>query len=315
MTFTAQDHEQRRKGIGCSELASLFGFNKYQTPIQLKQLKRGEIEPEEGGDAALYGLRFEAPVRKWIEDTHQIKIHHDDGEVFRAKSCPLFAHLDGYHEIETPFESVRNQVTLGPKIDWVIDEIKIPTFWTFGAYGAEGTDKLPERHLLQVAGQVLCVEESGHRVDSAIVWVDLRPKLKAFPVANDKNLDMLKEIIKKNVNIFWEKVQKDLPVEPTTTKDRERLWPRVTSKSHVTANDKDIKVIQKRLAIKEQIDILKDEDESLSNYLRDLIMTKQGLYSEELDRILYTYNETSKGRTLRPARNLKEILCPTKKEA
>ena len=210
---------------------------------------------------------------------------------------------------------MRNQVTLGPKIDWIIDEIKIPTFWTFGAYGEEGTDKLPDRHLLQVAGQVLCVEESGHRVDSAIVWVDLRPKLKAFPVANDKNLDMLKEIIKKNVNIFWEKVQKDLPVEPANTKDRERLWPRVTSKSHVNANDKDIKIIQKRLAIKEQIDFLKDEDESLSNYLRDLIMDKQGLYSEELDRVLYTYNETSKARTLRPARNRKEILCPTKKDA
>jgi len=311
MTFTSQDHEQRKKGIGCSELASLFGMNKYQTPIQLKQLKLGEVEPEEAGDAALYGLRFESSVRKWIEDTHQIKIHHDDGEVFRAKSCPLYAHLDGHHEID----SIANQVQKSPanflNKSWIIDEIKIPTFWTFGAYGDEGTDKLPERHLLQVAGQVLCVEEQGHRVDSAIVWVDLRPKLKAFPVANDKNLDMLKEIIKRNVNSFWDKLQNGEFIEPTTTKDRERLWPRATSDTHAIANAEDMGVIKKRLAIKEQIDSLKEEDESLSNYLRDRIMHQRGLFSEELDRTLYTYSETSKGRTLRPMRNLKETICPS----
>jgi len=301
MTFTSQDHEQRKKGIGCSELASLFGLNKYQTPIQLKQLKLGEVEPEEAGDAALYGLRFESSVRKWIEDTHQIEIHHDDGEVFRAKSCPLFAHLDGYHKIDSIFLTK----------SWVIDEIKIPTFWTFGAYGDEGTDKLPERHLLQVAGQVLCVEESGHRVDSAIVWVDLRPKLKAFPVANDKNLDMLKEIIKRNVNQFWDKLQSGSFIEPTTTKDRERLWPRAARDSHAIANAEDIGVIKQRLAIKEKMDLLKEEDESLSNYLRDRIMDQRGLYSEELERTLYTYSETSRGRTLRPMRNLKETVCPS----
>ena len=127
----------------------MFGLNKYQTPIQLKQLKLGEIEPEEPGDAALYGLRFEASVREWIEDTHGIEIFHKEDEVFHAKSCPLFAHLDGYHKIDSIFLTK----------SWIIDEIKIPTFWTFGAYGDEGTDKLPERHLLQIAGQVLCVEE------------------------------------------------------------------------------------------------------------------------------------------------------------
>ena len=298
MVFSAQDHEQRKKGIGCSELASLFGMNKYQTPIQLKQLKLGEVEPEEAGDAALYGIRFESSVRKWIEDTHQIKIHHDDGEVFQAKSCPLYAHLDGHH-------------LMSPSMSWVIDEIKIPTFWTFGAYGDEGTDKLPERHLLQVAGQVLCVEEQGHRVDSAIVWVDLRPKLKAFPVANDHSLGMLKEIIKRNVNSFWDKLQNGEFIPPTTVKDRERLWPRATSDTHAIANAEDMGVIKKRLAIKEQMDSLKEEDESLSNYLRDRIMHQRGLYSEELDRTLYTYSETSKGRTLRPMRNLKETVCPS----
>ena len=301
MTFTAQDHEQRKKGIGCSELASLFGLNKYQTPIQLKQLKLGEVEPEEPGDAALYGLRFESSVRKWIEDTHQIKIHHNDKEVFRAHSCPLFAHLDGYHKIDSIYLTK----------SWIIDEIKIPTFWTFGAYGDEGTDKLPERHLIQVAGQVLCVEESGHRVDSAIVWVDLRPPLKAFPIANDKNLDMLKGIIIRNVNQFWDKIQNGSFIEPTTTKDRERLWPKATQDSHAIANAKDMEVIKQRLAIKEQMDSLKEEDESLSNYLRDRIMNQRGLYSEELKRTLYTYSETSRGRTLRPVRNLKETICPS----
>lgn len=52
----------RAEGLGASEVATALGLNPYKTPAELAAEKRGEVEPQEAGEAALWGQRFERPI-------------------------------------------------------------------------------------------------------------------------------------------------------------------------------------------------------------------------------------------------------------
>lgn len=54
--------EARRKGIGGSDVAVIFGLSRYKSPIGLWLDKTGQIEPEEAGEAAYWGTTLEEIV-------------------------------------------------------------------------------------------------------------------------------------------------------------------------------------------------------------------------------------------------------------
>lgn len=54
--------EARRKGIGGSDVAVIFGLSKYKSPIGLWLDKTGQVEPDEAGEAAYWGTTLEEIV-------------------------------------------------------------------------------------------------------------------------------------------------------------------------------------------------------------------------------------------------------------
>jgi len=56
--------EERKKGIGGSDAASLLGLNKWKSPIRLYMEKIGEIESDKAGEAAYWGTKLENVVSK-----------------------------------------------------------------------------------------------------------------------------------------------------------------------------------------------------------------------------------------------------------
>lgn len=90
-------HQKRREGIGGSDVAALLGLSRYKTPLQLYQLKIGELEPDPSGPAARRGTLMEPEVvRRFTEITglevspgHDFLRHNDYPRV------PIQANTDG----------------------------------------------------------------------------------------------------------------------------------------------------------------------------------------------------------------------------
>jgi len=80
------DHEERRKSIGGSEIASIFGLNKFQSANQLWELKVGLAEPFEGNELTRAGLFIEPAIIEMYKDSTGYRV--ESSGVARHKLYP-----------------------------------------------------------------------------------------------------------------------------------------------------------------------------------------------------------------------------------
>lgn len=59
--------EQRRQFLGASDVGAILGLNKYQTPYELLQLKRGEVEPTPPNNHMQWGSLLEDFIAEMIQ--------------------------------------------------------------------------------------------------------------------------------------------------------------------------------------------------------------------------------------------------------
>ncbi len=60
--LSEQQKALRATGLGASEVPTALGLNPWKSAAELAAEKRGELEPTEAGEAALWGQRFERPI-------------------------------------------------------------------------------------------------------------------------------------------------------------------------------------------------------------------------------------------------------------
>lgn len=106
-----QSHEEwlqvRSKGIGSSEIGSVLGLNKWQTPYQLWRRKRGMDEPEPENEAMLLGhLLEDAVAQRWaiatgreiIKESAKEWIYvHPEYDYFRASPDRIYYENNAIH--------------------------------------------------------------------------------------------------------------------------------------------------------------------------------------------------------------------------
>ena len=122
-----QAYREKQKGIGGSDVATIFGLNPYKTPFTLWLEKTGQIEPPvlnneyiEWGNILEPVIRekfaketgFEVEENHWVmlHDQHDFMVANVDGEVMD----PQFAGKKGVLEIKTAGERMRDQWENGP---------------------------------------------------------------------------------------------------------------------------------------------------------------------------------------------------------
>jgi putative phage-type endonuclease len=92
---TAEWHEQRRLGIGASEVAVACGFGRYRTRYDLWREKTGASAPWGGNEATLWGQRNEPHILADWADRNEAKIIETQQQ-FRHQRWPhLWATVDG----------------------------------------------------------------------------------------------------------------------------------------------------------------------------------------------------------------------------
>ena len=136
---TAEWHEQRRLGIGASEVAVACGFGRYRTRYDLWREKRGATTPWGGNEATLWGQRNEPHILQDWADRNEARIIETQQQ-FRHQRWPhLWATVDG---VATTIDG-----------EDVVVEAKCTT--SRNAQLGDGGDDAPPEWLAQVQVQML----------------------------------------------------------------------------------------------------------------------------------------------------------------
>ncbi len=188
-TLGLSDKQQalRQQGIGASEVAAVVGLA--PGAIDVWQRKVGLAEPFEGSSLTEFGHRVERVIGEaWSERHPGVRIY-TPGTLRHPKHEWALASPD---RVVAP-------VGLGrPARETWQSLLEIKTvFFSGNDYGEEGTDQVPEKHLVQVAWQ-LAVTGLQNATLVALVNGDYRE----YPIARDLELE---EMLLSQAGAWWQR--------------------------------------------------------------------------------------------------------------
>jgi putative phage-type endonuclease len=202
----ATDADERRTGLGGSDISSIAGMNDYRTPRDTFDFLVGNVEMSEGGEAALWGNILQQPV---IEETARrlgVRIARVN-RTLRHRAHPfLMGHVDGR--------------VVGPHRDgrWGV-EVKTTNVFTAKNDWGETAEDLPPHVQLQVQHYCEVGEFDGFYVPVLIGG----QKLKIFEVERDR--EMGEKIVRLGVNFWLNHVVPKIPPPISTYEEASSIFP------------------------------------------------------------------------------------------
>ncbi len=202
--MTAAWLEERRKGIGASDVGAILGISPYQTPLGLYLEKRGELEGTRETDETAFGHRFEAAVLDEFEARTGKKLWRTKEIIFRH---PLFDFI-----CCTPDALIESD-TVEDTIEAVVEAKTSMSF-----HRSQWEDGPPLWIEAQVQHQMLVTRATMAYVPT---FFDDR-HFEIFEIPRDE--DLIGDLIEIESE-FWERVQSGTPPE-VTSQDTEilRRW-------------------------------------------------------------------------------------------
>lgn len=209
MEETAQWLEERRKGIGGSDIAAILGLSPWKTAYQVYQEKRKEISNWEGNDQTDWGKRMEPAIRQWYSDLTGRCVRLPDKILYHAKHPFMLASLDGFTD--------DNRI------------VEIKTARSSKGWGEPGTNEIPDYYVLQVQHYMIV---TGFEVaDVPVSIAGGSPELYEVPADRE-----LWEMIIEAAAAFWQRVVDGNPPDPVTYADAVARFGRSAIKGEVEAS-------------------------------------------------------------------------------
>ena len=192
----AQWLEERKKGIGGSDLAPILGISPYSTALDIYNEKLSLVTKEKTESTAMMMGNILEPVIRdmYVEVTGEEMEKHD--QIIRKDF--MIASLDG--------------LTKSGKV------LEIKTARNDKGWGEEGTDEIPIHYATQVQHYLMVTGAELADVAVLIAGSDFR----IYTVHANKELQ---ELIFKKEKEFWEMVQNKTPPEPQNSNDLSILYP------------------------------------------------------------------------------------------
>ena len=193
MMHSKEWHDERKTGVGGSDIGAILGLNPWKTPFDVWEEKTGRRPPLETTPQMERGNVLEPVIAKlYQEQTGRLVQRRND--VFRNEEHPLImAHID---------RALLKEAKL-PGVGCL--EIKAPNNHTFRKMLHYG---LPEMYVLQLQHNMLA---SGFDWGAFAVLGTDQWKLLDFDVLPD---DDLRAAIIEGVEEFWQYVESDTPPPP-----------------------------------------------------------------------------------------------------
>ena len=201
--------EERRKGIGGSDVAAILGLSPWKTAFQVYQEKRKEVEDWHGNNSTDWGNRMEPAIRQWYSDTTGRSVRLPEKIIYHDKHPFMLASLDGFTD------------------DGRIVEIK--TARSGKQWGEPGTNQIPDYYAVQVHHYMIV---TGFEVtDIPVSIAGGSPEL--YEVPADKEITDM--IIEAEAN-FWQRVVNGNPPDPVTYADAVARFGQIKTEGAVIAS-------------------------------------------------------------------------------
>jgi len=236
--------QQRKAGLGGSDIGAILGLSQYRTPVDVWMDKTGRAPASEETLPMRFGTYAEEFVAQEYTRKTGFKVQRFN-TMLRHPSAPLIGNLD------------RLVIPEGQKIAALKGHIRTDclleckTASAFSAFkdeewGEEGTDKVPMSYLLQVA--VYRILSGCHYADLAVLFGN--QELRVYHLWSDAELE---EMIVAKATEWWNAhIVADVAPEPVCEADIKRLYPSDNGES-IEATAADIVLIETAKQLKEQI--------------------------------------------------------------
>jgi putative phage-type endonuclease len=209
--ITEEQRQQRKLGIGGSDMPIILGLSNYKTPYQLYVEKKGLSDSsEEMSQLQYWGNRLENIIREEFEIRNKVTVEVPDTLVHPFYDF-MRANIDGYIK---EWDSVL--------------EVKCSSQYMANEWGEDGSDYIPMAYLVQVAHYCSVINASFAHIAVLIGGHDYRQ----YKYVRDLELE---NTIINSAREFWEAIQNDSPPPATNQFDLRMMYPR-------HAPDKSIKV-------------------------------------------------------------------------
>lgn len=200
--ITEQQREERKLGIGGSDMPIILGLSSYKTPYQLYLEKIGEDSTDyEMTPFQYWGHQLEGIVRDEFSKRNNITVECPD-TVIHPFHPFLRGNVDGFI----------------PEWNAVL-EVKCASSFMANEWGEDGSDIIPMPYLVQVAHYCAVLNADCAYIAVLIGGNDYREyKYTRDATLENKVIDAAQK--------FWECVQKRTPPEPINQIDLKLLYPK-----------------------------------------------------------------------------------------
>lgn len=195
--------EERKKGIGGSDAATILGLNPYKTSIQLWEEKTGRKQAEDISNKPYvqYGTKAEEHLRELFKlDFPQYEVSHQENTIIKHPTYPfLFASLDGQ---------------LVDKETGELGVLEIKTSEILRSMQKEKwKEKIPDNyycqvlHYLNVTGYSFAILKAQLRYDYN---GDIRLETKHYTIKRQEVEDDIKLLCEKEIEFWTKYVERDV---------------------------------------------------------------------------------------------------------
>lgn len=200
--ITSQQREERKLGIGGSDMPIIMGLSTYKTPYQLYLEKTGQIETiEEETQFQYWGNQLEGIIRNEFSIRNNVTI-----TLPHTLSHPLYPHLRA------------NVDGIIPEWNAVL-EVKCANQFMSLQWGENGSDIIPMQYLVQVAHYCTVTNSDCAYIAVLIGGNDYRE----FKYIRDLSIE---NKLMEEANKFWTCVQNKTPPEPVNQVDLRLMFPK-----------------------------------------------------------------------------------------
>lgn len=232
--------EERRKGVGGSDVAAIMGLSPWKTAYQVYQEKRKEVKDWQGNERTDWGKRMEPAIRQWYSDQTGRPVRVPDKIITHSKYPFMLASLDGFTD------------------DRRVVEIK--TARSAKGWGEPGTDEIPDYYRVQVEHYMVV---TGFEVaDVPVSIAGGSPEL--YEVPSDRELQ---EMIIEACAAFWKRVIEGNPPDAVCYSDAVARFGHSAAKGAVVASSEVLDAVIDLRSVRDSKASLEAREEELRGRL------------------------------------------------
>lgn len=267
--LSMQEKEDRKLGIGGSDMPIIMGLSSYKSPYQLYLEKKGLLGGYEETPQQYWGNRLESIIRDEFALRNNVKVK-TPGTICHPRYSFLRGNVDGFI----------------PEQNAVL-EIKCSNQFMAASWGESGSDVIPLAYLVQVAFYCAVTNADKAYIAVLIGGCDYRE------FCYQRDLELEEHVINAAIG-FWECVQTDSPPSSQSMTDSRIKYPASELGQTILLTPEIKKHLDALHDLKRKQKNLNNDEEKMKVAIIEYMKGAEALV-DELGKPLATYKSTKRG--------------------